>query len=296
FPLNTSLAEVKNDWDAVFRQLSRQRWNTRLALRLADIWQKLTAPVSNVLGATQKLVVSPIGTLWQLPFAALQLDDQYVGELFELVLAPSFNIWQLCQSRGPEHQNNLLVGETGAPNDPIYLPEVAGEIEGLSAFFSDSRVLLNETATRENFLQQLSGNRLIHIAGHIEYDAQRPVMSGIRLHNNRYVRASDFYLQPGILGGADVVLSGCESGKVSSNGTEIVGLTSSLVAAGARSVLVTLWPVDDAATAYFMKIYYQYLLEVDSPSKALQLAQADMRQSADWHHPIYWAAFTSLFR
>ncbi|MEM9774632.1 MAG: CHAT domain-containing protein [Chloroflexota bacterium] len=296
FQLETSVDELENEWESVFRQLTRVRWNQRLASRLTDVWQKLTAPVDDILETVHKLVICPIGALWQIPYGVLQTGGRFVGDVWELVLTPSLNIWQMCQRRDPQHQNVLLAGETGNENDLIYLPSVASEIEGLSAVFPDAHVLLNELATRENFFQQLANKRLIHIAGHIEYVAHRPVMSGIRLHDNRYIRASDFYLQPGILDGADVVLSGCESGRVSSVGTEIVGLTSSLVAAGARSVLVTLWPVDDAATAHFMKLYYQHLLEVDVPSKALHLAQADMRQSADYAHPIYWGAFVSLFR
>ena len=92
-----------------------------------------------------------------------------------------------------------------------------------------------------------------------------------------------------------VVLSACESGLGDVKRAEgTVGLQRALLAKGARSVLVSLWSVSDAATALLMQQFYSHWLDdPDRPSKAeaLRRAQADVRARAEFKEPQYWAAF-----
>ncbi len=92
-----------------------------------------------------------------------------------------------------------------------------------------------------------------------------------------------------------VTLSACETGLgAQESGQGILGLRSAFMAAGARSVLFSLWSVDDEATAFFMKRFYGYLWSHKSESESLRLAQADVRNNKDrdWAHPRFWAAWT----
>ena len=89
-----------------------------------------------------------------------------------------------------------------------------------------------------------------------------------------------------------VVLSCCNSGRGKIRFAEgVVGLTRAFLAAGARSVLATLWAVDDEATFYFMKSFYQHLKSGESASASLQQAMKEMRKKPEWSHPYYWAPF-----
>jgi CHAT domain-containing protein len=63
--------------------------------------------------------------------------------------------------------------------------------------------------------------------------------------------------------------------------------------AGARRVVVSLWNVNDKATADLMKRFYRGILrEKLTPSAALRAAQIEMWKQKQWRAPYYWAAFT----
>jgi len=91
-----------------------------------------------------------------------------------------------------------------------------------------------------------------------------------------------------------VTLSACETGlgKVA-NGDDVIGLTRGFLYAGARSIVASLWEVDDAATAHLMETFYRNLGNNDK-REALRLAQIETRQQ--YPDPWYWAAFNVLGR
>jgi len=71
-----------------------------------------------------------------------------------------------------------------------------------------------------------------------------------------------------------------------------VGLTRGFMYAGAKRVAVSLWSVNDTATAELMKRFYQQMLEKGvNPVAALRAAQLEMLKSEQWKAPYYWAAF-----
>jgi CHAT domain-containing protein len=96
-----------------------------------------------------------------------------------------------------------------------------------------------------------------------------------------------------------VVLSACSTGQGEvRTGEGVYGLQRSLTVAGARSTLLSLWKVDDAATAEFMGRYYQRLKSGEGRSDALAAVQAEFRSGkvqspsgASWKEPYYWAAW-----
>ncbi|GAB1537922.1 hypothetical protein NUACC21_05770 [Scytonema sp. NUACC21] len=90
-----------------------------------------------------------------------------------------------------------------------------------------------------------------------------------------------------------VVLSACRTGVGKEvKGEGIVGLTRGLMYAGAKRVVMSLWSVEDEATAVLMAKFYQKLLKQGEPSaKALRAAQLEMWQHKQWQEPYYWAAF-----
>jgi len=90
-----------------------------------------------------------------------------------------------------------------------------------------------------------------------------------------------------------VVLSGCRTalGRVV-RGDGLVGLTRGFFYAGAQRLVVSLWDVDDEATAEFMALFYRGLVESRLPvSEALQQAQLELRRNERWEIPYYWAGF-----
>ena len=90
------------------------------------------------------------------------------------------------------------------------------------------------------------------------------------------------------------MLSACDTGLGKEiRGEGLVGLTRGFMYAGANKILVTLWKVDDDATAELMTKFYSLMLEDNlSPAEALRDAQQHIRTQPKWQHPKYWAAFT----
>jgi len=90
-----------------------------------------------------------------------------------------------------------------------------------------------------------------------------------------------------------VVLSACETGLGKEiKGEGLVGLTRGFMYAGARRVVVSLWNVNDQATAELMARFYRGMLrENKTPAAALRAAQTEMARQKQWQSPYYWAAF-----
>jgi CHAT domain-containing protein len=160
---------------------------------------------------------------------------------------------------------------------------------------------LDFQVTREAVLDPaLSGYRYVHFATHGFFNARHPDLSGIVLSLvDREGNPKDGYLtSPDIAGlrlSADaVVLSACHTalGK-QIDGEGLVGITRAFFHAGARSVVASLWTVDDVATAELMKRFYAEMLgsQRRTPSAALRAAQASMAKTRRWSAPYYWAGF-----
>ena len=91
-----------------------------------------------------------------------------------------------------------------------------------------------------------------------------------------------------------VVISGCESGLGSiKSGEGVYGLKRAIAVAGARSSLLSLWKVDDKATAEFMESFYKKIIKGIGRAEALSNVQSEFRNhsTAAWNHPYYWAGF-----
>jgi CHAT domain-containing protein/tetratricopeptide (TPR) repeat protein len=112
------------------------------------------------------------------------------------------------------------------------------------------------------------------------------------------VNAGGGYLTASEVGGIDlsstdlVVLSACETGVGETTaGMGVSGLRRSLAVAGARSEIISLWKVDDAATAELMKQFYGNVSRGMGRSAALQAAKVAVRTHSEWSLPYYWGAF-----
>ena len=94
-----------------------------------------------------------------------------------------------------------------------------------------------------------------------------------------------------------VVLSACDTARGDLGGGEgVLGLHRAFLVAGAQTVVSTLWPVDDAATAAFMRRYYERLGRGEPRIAALHATMADLRRDPATRHPFFWAPFVAFGR
>lgn len=97
------------------------------------------------------------------------------------------------------------------------------------------------------------------------------------------------------LGNVDmVVMSACESGLGETSGEGVFGLQRGFKLAGANTLLMSLWKVDDTATQKLMTEFYKHYLSGKSKQESLHLAQESLRKSSEYSDPQYWAAFILL--
>ena len=91
-----------------------------------------------------------------------------------------------------------------------------------------------------------------------------------------------------------VVMSACESGLGETSGEGVFGLQRGFKLAGANTLLMSLWKVDDNATQKLMTEFYRNYLSGKSKQMSLYLAQQMLRNSSEYSDPQYWAAFILL--
>ena len=155
-------------------------------------------------------------------------------------------------------------------------------------------------ATRETALNARLGEyQIIHFATHGFLDNEHPEFSGIILttvdkngvEKNGVMSLHDIYNMD--LSAELTVLSACQTalGK-DMKGEGFVGLTHSFISAGSRSVVASLWKVDDRATAALMADFYQSMLQQGmTPAAALRAARLKVMQDKRWSNPYFWAGF-----
>ena len=134
--------------------------------------------------------------------------------------------------------------------------------------------LIGPDATRAAVAAAAPAARVIHLAAHARFDPEDPLGSAVLLADGSWT-ARD--LIASTLSTRLVVLSACESGRLEPlRADEVAGLNMAILHAGARRVLVTLWPVDDRAAGLFMEYLYAALeadLDCDRPASEPQLKE-----------------------
>jgi CHAT domain-containing protein/Tfp pilus assembly protein PilF len=166
---------------------------------------------------------------------------------------------------------------------------------------ADSTTLSGVAATRERALDDsISDYKIVHFATHGLIKEDRPELSGIVLSQvdqngqdrNGVVRLQDIYAMN--LTADAVVLSACSTGIGKEvKGEGLMSLNNAFLQTGAKSVVSSLWKVDDYAAQELMKNFYRELATGNvTTSEALRRAQINLRQNPQYQSPFYWAAFT----
>jgi len=237
-------------------------------------------------GAPGKLVIVPHGLLHQIPFHALFDGERYLLERFEISYAPSARVYSLCQKQTPQRSGKALVMSV---SDPL-IPAVEEEARAVARYLPGAEVLSNEQATSDALQSASSGCSILHLACHGLFRADNPMFSSLKLHDCWLTAADVMRLD---LAGALVTLSACESGRNEVfAGDEPIGLTRAFLGIGASTLVVSLWLVQDKATALLMEKYYERLRRNVGPAEALRAAQLAIKE--EYSHPYYWAPFILL--
>ena len=253
-------------------------------------------PIDDVLELQgNELVIVPDGALSFTPWAA-------VIESIRIRTVPSLTTYQLILSVPDGHHKKtgaLLVGnpclkELKKPLDD--LPCAQEEVEMIASILN-TRPLTGRRATKAEVMKQMSSVGLIHIAAHGNERTGEIALCPNPGWTSKFPREKDFIMTMSDVQAANlrarlVVLSCCHSGRGRiSKGEGVVGIARAFLAAGARSVLVSLWAIDDEATMVFMKSFYQHLREGKTASAAIHQSMKSLRESEKFSEMRYWAPF-----
>jgi CHAT domain-containing protein len=178
------------------------------------------------------------------------------------------------------------------------LPFSKKEVSEIGKFFSrNEKKILKGNDANEGAIKNLPLDiyQIIHFACHGFLDEKYPFRSSLvlslvdQIGNDGFLQMREIY---SLEINADlVVLSACQTGNgVLERAEGPIGLTRPFFYAGARSVISSLWPINDKATVFFMKEFYRLLIHGHSTTEALQLTKYRMLRSA-WSRPFYWASF-----
>jgi len=256
------------------------------------LYERLIAPIREQLRTPNLLVVAH-GALHYLPFIALHDGSGFLVESYAIRLLPAATVLKYLQANAKEKPGTLLAFGNPDLHDQRYdLPFAQKEAEAVASIMPRSRALVRAEATRAAFRKYASDFQFIHVASHGDFDAEHPLASALLLApegtDDGHLTVSDLYSMR--LGADLVTLSACETGlgKVA-NGDDVVGLTRGFLYAGTRTIVASLWQVDDRATSDLMTAFYRSLGKGLSAREALRAAQRE--QLAKQPHPFYWAAF-----
>ena len=182
------------------------------------------------------------------------------------------------------------------------LPGSEREVQEIGRLFgSRAQILLGAAAGEGAAKTQVEAATYLHFAVHGFVDSEQPEHSFLALSLPSYLREGDengilesWEIVDGVVLNAELVaLSACETALGKQRGGEgPASLNRAFLAAGARSVLASLWKVDDQATAELMVDFYRHILAGKSKDQALQAAQQDLRASGGgFEAPYFWAGF-----
>jgi CHAT domain-containing protein len=231
----------------------------------------------------QHLVIVPYGLLHSLPFHALFDGAEYLIDRFSVCYAPSASIHAFCMRKSETGTGPALILGVEDANTPF----VHDEVLAVAAAVPGSELLWGVDATETALREKGRHSRLIHVATHGYFRQDNPMFSAIRLADSRLSLYDLYHMN---LPAELLTLSGCVTGlSVITDAEEPLGLARGLLYAGARSLLLSLWDVDDRSTAGFMTSFYFHLLNKDNKAAALRDAMLDHRSR--YPHPYYWAPF-----
>lgn len=167
------------------------------------------------------------------------------------------------------------------------------EVENINKIIKgDSYVDAN--ASKQVFVEDVKNYKIIHLATHACVDEINP--------KNNKIYFSEDYLSSHDLFNLEInaelsVLSACNTGDGALvKGEGVMSLSRGFIQAGCKSVLMSLWSVEDCSTSDIMENYYSYLQKGEKKNKALQSAKLDFIKNSTKlsSHPFYWAPFVQI--
>ncbi len=309
-------------YDELSRQgkyITKYKYVDSLNCYTFELHQKIWLPIEQQVQLNEELVIIPHGRLNYIPFDILlkempkEKDNErgqfhtykYLIDDYQISYNYSATLWHSMVARQNESVANdlLAFAPTFSENDDYNgiklepLLHNVKEVEAINQLISGD-IFTGPTATEANFLQVASDYKIIHLSTHGILNDKLGDYSFLAFTTlpdsieNECLYNRDLYNLE--LNADMVVLSACNTatGELQ-KGIGIISLARGFAFAGAKSIISTLWSVNDESTKKIMTSFYKCLKSDISKNEALRKSKQDYRKrNRDKGHPIYWAAFT----
>lgn len=260
-----------------------------IAFRLDDYEKTLSAmydylikPIEKQIIGASDIILIPHRSLHFLPFQALLTSDKkYLIEKYVISYAPSAGIFHYSINRDSESGSKLLSLALGNKVIGNFspLPGTEEEVIQLNRLYENTEVLPLNSFQESYFKENASAYNYIHLASHGVFNKQQPLYSYILMdasdQDDGRLTVNEIF---GInLKSKIVTLSACETalGELE-EADDFVGFSRAFIYAGTPSIVVSLWKVDDATTAWLMTRFNQYLYAGYKTNEAITYAQRDI--------------------
>ncbi len=250
-----------------------------------ELHQLLIEPIRDLLRDAHTLAFVPTGPLHSVPFSALtDLSGSCLVQSHRVVRAISASVMmESLADRACEPRRSLIAayGDERAPGIEQEAAQIASTI--------GAEALVGQDATYEAIAAAAPELSLLHIAGHGVFDESAPMSASLRLADRWMTAREVFGLR---LRGCDVVLGCCDAGRGAVvRGDELQGLTRAFLAAGARSLLAPLWPIEDDSAKRLLTRTYEIWHGGSSESLLDAITLAQREAIAAGLHARLWAPF-----
>ncbi|MBF0123853.1 MAG: CHAT domain-containing protein [Magnetococcales bacterium] len=264
-----------------------------------NLYRWLIAPVMADLkeASIHTLIVVPDGLLRQIPMASLHDGNRYLVEHMAIGVTPSLRLTDPQPLRAIQSELMISALSEQVDNDFPPLPSVLEEVDKIKRIYNN-RTIINDEFTTNNVMDILDKKSysIVHIASHgqfnrdprktflLTYDGKLTMN-----HLEKMISASQSRHEAVEL----LTLSACQT--AAGDDRAALGLAGVAVKAGARSVLASLWTIDDQATAQLVTGFYHNLRSgIWTKAQALQQAQIVLLKQRGTKHPSFWSAFIMI--
>jgi hypothetical protein len=259
----------------------------------------IPGPIAHSIPAAEleRLLVVPVGPVGTLPLAALPVGDVSLIDIAAVVVAPGFHAFSGPPTRRvPVFDEPVIAGNPNRRTDGDWifpdLPGAEAEARGVASLLG-AQALVGQDATIENVVDAIAsapGSGLIYLATHGLSNASDPLDKSVLVMADGLWPAREIQNLP-LTGNPLVVLSACQTGLGKDFDVGTIGMTRAFMRAGASSVVMSLWNVDDEATAELMVRFLEEMHGTGIPAvDALRHAMVSARQK--YPNPALWAGFS----
>ena len=223
----------------------------------------LINPIKEFLENNKIICFIPSGLLYYIPLHSLKLNGELIIKQHAIFYCASASLFYYYRIR--RHPELVTCSVFARREDGFLFETEAKEIADL---FRSQPII---DVKKEDLPLLIKDRDILHFATHGRFDKENPMHSYVRLNDTEILQAGEIFTLE--INSSVVTLSACETGVSEiKSGDESIGLTHSLLYAGAVSVVVSLWIVEDDSTQELMKVFYKDLKKY-SKVKSLQNAQ-----------------------